>query len=60
MLEFRIFDVCRNTIALMITMLDHSEVDIKVSDTSIKTIKSNNCREVSEDNRNTNSILAII
>ena len=40
-------------------MLGHSEVDIGVSDTSIETVEFNNYREVSEDNGDTNGMLAV-
>ena len=60
LLEPRSFDVCRNATALIIMMLYYSEVDIEVSDTSIETVESNNCREVLEDNRDANRILAMI
>ena len=39
-------------------MLGYSEVDIEVSDTSIKTTESNGCREVSGNNRDANGMLA--
>ena len=41
-------------------MLDYLELDIEVSDNSIDTIESNECREILGDNRNINSVLAII
>ena len=39
-------------------MLDHSELDTKVLDADIKTIESNNCKGVSRDNGDANSMLA--
>ena len=47
-----------NNTTLMIVMLDHSEIDIEISNTGMKTVESDNCREVSGDNRDANSILA--
>ena len=39
-------------------MLSHLEVNIEVSDVSIKTIESNDCKEILGDNRDANDILA--
>ena len=58
MLKPRSFDACKNAAAPMITMLDHSEVDMEVSDAGMKTVESNNCREISRDARDTNNMLA--
>jgi len=44
----------------MIVMLGHSEIDIEVSDIGIETMESSDCREVSEDDRDTSSVLAIM
>jgi len=41
-------------------MLGHLELDIKVSDAGIKTVKSNDCKRISRDNGDTNNVLAII
>jgi len=40
-------------------MLGCSELDMEVSDTSIETMKSNDYREISRKNRDTNSMLAM-
>jgi len=40
-------------------MLDYLEVNIEVLDVSIETIGSSKCKELSEVNKVTNSILAI-
>ena len=40
-------------------MLDHSEIDIKVLDTDMETVESNDCRGVSRDGRDTNNVLGI-
>ena len=42
----------------MIVMLGHSEVDMRVLDAGIKTAESNDCREVSRDDRDANDMLA--
>ena len=54
LLEPRIFNVYKNITVLMIVMLDHSEIDIEVSDTSMETTYSNDYREISRDNRDAN------
>ena len=57
LLGFKSFDTYKNVIALMIVMLDRSNIDMEVSDADIE---SNDCREVSRDNRNVNGVLAAI
>jgi len=42
----------------MIVMLDHSELDIEVSDTGMESTESDDYREVSRKDRDTNGILA--
>ena len=54
LLEPRSFNTCKNTIALIIVMLDHSEIDIEISDTSMETTYSNDYREISRGNRDAN------
>jgi len=44
----------------MIVMLGYSEINIEVLDADIETIESDKCRELSGDDRNTNSVLAMI
>ena len=41
-------------------MLGHSELDMEVSDTGMKTIGSNDCREVSRKDKDANGVLAVI
>ena len=60
MLEPKSFDVCINAIVPIIAMLVYSEVNIEVSNAGIETTKSNDCREVSENNRDANSMLVIM
>ena len=59
MLEPRSFNVCKNTTVPIIVMLDHLEVDMEVLDAGIETTESNSYREVSEDNRDVNRVLAM-
>jgi len=42
----------------MIMMLGRLELDIEVSDADMKTVESDNCREVSRKDRDVNSVLA--
>ena len=37
-----------------------SEIDLEILDVGIETVESNDCREVSVANRDTNDVLAII
>ena len=50
----------KNTVTPMIAMLDHLEVDPKISDADIETAESNNCRELLENDTDASSILAMI
>ena len=43
----------------MIVMLGHSELDMEVSDASMETTESNDCRGVSKKDRDANGILAM-
>ena len=56
--EPRSFDVCKNAAAPMITMLGYSELDMEVLDTGMETMESNDCRELSKRDRDTNGVLA--
>ena len=58
MLESGSFNVCMNVAIQMIAMLDCLEIDIEVLNIGIETVKSNDCREVLGDNRDTNRIFA--
>ena len=44
----------------MIVMLDHLELDTEVSDAGMETIKSNDCRKMSDSDRVANGVLAAI
>ena len=56
--EPRSFDVCKNAAVPMITMLGYSELDTEVLDTSMETMESDDCRELSKRDRDTNGMLA--
>jgi len=60
LLELRSFDACKNVTTSMIVMLCYSKIDTEVSDTDMETAKSDDCRDVSEINRDTNGILAMM
>ena len=59
MLELGSFDAYKNTTTPMIVILDHSEIDMKVSDAGMETTESGDCREVSKNDRNINCVLAM-
>ena len=44
----------------MIAILDHSEVDPKISDANIETVEFNDCRELLENYTDANSVFAVI
>ena len=50
----------KNTIVLIIIISGCSEVNIKVSNANVKSVESNNCRKLSEDNKDLNGMLAMI
>ena len=50
----------KNVTALMIAMLGHWEINMEVSSTGIETTEFNNYKEMSEDDRDTNGMLATI
>jgi len=52
------FDACKNTATPMIAMLGCSELDTEVSDVGMETAESNDCRGMSEKDRDTNGVLA--
>ena len=49
-----------NTTALIIAILDYSEIDTEVSGTGVEIMESHNCREVLGDSRDTNGVLAMM
>ena len=56
--EPRSFDACKNAAAPIIVMLGCLELDMEVSDAGIETVASNDCRGLSKNNRDANSVLA--
>ena len=60
LLELRSYDVYKNAAVLIITMLDHLELDMEVSDAGIETVESDNCRKISRDDKDTNDMFATI
>ena len=59
MLEPGSFDVHKNAAASMIVMLGCLEIYIEVLDTGMETANSNDCREMSRDDRDANGMLAM-
>ena len=53
------FDAYKNTAAPMIVMLGRPELDTEVSDAGIETAESNDYREMSRKDRDTNGVLAM-
>ena len=52
--------MCKNTTALMIVMLGHSELDTEVSDAGMEAVESNDYRDVSKKDRDANGMLTAI
>ena len=59
LLESRSSGAHKNVAAPMIVMLDYSEINMKVSDTGMETTDSDDCREISRDDEDTNGVLVI-
>ena len=53
------FDVCKNVAAPMIAILGHLDLDTEVSNASMKTMKSDDYRGLSRDDRDVNDVLAM-
>ena len=60
LLESRSFDAHKNITVPMIVMLGHLKIDIEISDAGMETVESNDCREVSKNDRDANSILTVM
>ena len=60
MLKSGSFDACKKATTLIIAMLGYLEVKTKVSNIDIETIESDNCKEMSENNRDANRVLAMM
>ena len=52
--------MCKNVTILMIAVLDHLEVYTEILDASMEIAESNDCREVSRDDRDINNVLAMM
>jgi len=52
------FDARKNAAAPIIAMLGHLKLDMKVSDTGMETMESDDCRGVSKKDRDTDGVLA--
>jgi len=52
------FDACKNAAVLIIAMLDCLEFDMEVSDASMETAESDDCRGVSKKDGDANDVLA--
>jgi len=59
LLEPRSFDTCKNAAVPIIAMLGHLGLDMEVSDTDIETVESDDCRGMSRNDRDANSVLAM-
>ena len=60
LLEPRSFNMYKNAVAPIIVILGYLEVNIEISDISIEIVKSDNCREVLENDGDANGMLAIM
>ena len=54
------FDVHKNAAAPMIAILGHLELDTEVLDAGMETAESDDCREMSRNDRGTNGVLAMM
>ena len=54
------FDIYKNVVASIIAMLGCLEVDTEVLNADIETVRFDNCRKMSRDNKNTNNMLVVI
>jgi len=59
LLEPGSFNAYKNAAASMIVMLGHLEINIEVSDVDMETANSNDCKEMSKNDRDANGILAM-
>jgi len=60
LLESGSFDVCKNAVTPMITMLGHLEVNMEVSGAGIEITESDGYKGVSRDDKDANGMLAPI
>jgi len=57
LLKPRSFDMYKNIAVSMIIILGHLEVDTKILNIDMKIIRSNNYKELLDDDENVNSVL---
>ena len=60
MLDPESFDVHKNAAALIIVILGLSRLDMEVLDAGMETTESDDCKELSKDDRDANRILAVM
>ena len=60
MLKPRSFDVHKNVAVLIIAILSYLKLNMEISDVDMETMESNDCRGISESNRDSNGVLAMI
>ena len=60
MSEPRSFNIYKHTAALIIAILDYSEVNIEVSYIGVEITESNNCQEILEDEGDASGMLVTI
>jgi len=60
LLEPGSFDIYKNAAMLMMAILGYLKIDTEISNIGIETIESNDCREMLEDDRDANSVLAMM
>ena len=60
LLELRSFDAYKNAAVLMIAMLDHLKLDMEISDVGMEISESDDYKEMSRSDKDTNSILVMI
>ena len=58
MCEPRSLDMHKNAVAPMIAILSYLELNTEASDADIEPMESDNCRRMSMNDRDTNSVLA--
>jgi len=54
------FDTCKKATAPIIVMLGCSELDTEVSDVGMETVESDDCRGISKQDGDANSVLAVV
>ena len=60
MLKPRSFDAHKNAAVLIIAMLSYLKLNMEISDVDMETMESDDCRGISESNRDANGVLAMM